>query len=61
MLRSMLKAAWILITASVLLVTLLHFDGKVGSDIGVFLVWSMLMLTFPIGIACALLFSAGAY
>lgn len=55
------KIAWIAVSVTVLFVTIYFFDGKENSDIGVFLAWSMLALSFPVGIACALFFSGIAY
>jgi hypothetical protein len=34
------------------------YDGAAESDIGIFLVWAMLVLTFPIGLLVAALFTA---
>ena len=55
------KISWIAISVTVLFVTIYFFDGEENSDIGVFLVWSMLALSFPVGIACALIFSGITY
>jgi len=55
------KIAWIAVSVTVLFVTIYFFDGKENSDIGVFLAWSMLALSFPVGIACAFIFSGIAY
>lgn len=48
------KTGWILIAILILLVSLYGFDGRPDSDIGVFLSWSMLAISFP----CSLLYSA---
>ena len=52
------KVSWIALALLVLGVTLNRFDGTPNSDIGVFLVWSLLVLAFPISLAVAFLFSA---
>lgn len=56
-----IKYGWIVATVIVLLVTIYFFDGEPNSDIDVFLIWSMLVLSFPGSIVCALLFSGVAY
>jgi len=54
------RVLWIVLAVSVLAVTLVKFDGRPNSDIGDFLVLTMLVLTVPAGFAFALL-AAGAY
>jgi hypothetical protein len=49
-----IKALWIGAISLVLLVTLYSFDGKPNSDIGVFLAWSGLLLSFPAGLVVSL-------
>jgi len=49
------KAAWVAVSALVLAIALYGFDRRPDSDIGVFLVWSMLILAAPISIVVALL------
>ena len=44
------KAAWTLMALAVLLVTLRHDVPSAPNDIGVFLAWGMLVLTFPAGL-----------
>lgn len=56
-----LKIAWICAAIAVLLTTLYFFNGKPNSDIEVFLTWGMLVLSFPIGIVCALIFAGLTY
>jgi hypothetical protein len=48
------KAVWIGLAMIVLVVALYGFDGKPNSDIGVFLLWSMLILAFPASVIVAL-------
>lgn len=45
-----IKALWIGAMVVVLCITLYAFDGKPNSDIGIFLVWSGLFLSFPVGL-----------
>lgn len=47
---NILKISWLGVAFLVLVITLLFFDGRSNSDIEDFLVYSMLLLTFPIGI-----------
>jgi hypothetical protein len=49
------KIGWIFLTLVVLGITLYGFDGKPNSDISIVLLWSMLLLAFPISILVALL------
>jgi hypothetical protein len=49
-----IKMLWIGAIVLVLLVTLYRFDGKPNSDIGVFLAWSGLLLSFPVGFLVSL-------
>jgi hypothetical protein len=51
------KTVWVVLAVIVLAVSLYGFDSKPNSDIGVFLVWSMLVLAFPSSLLVALLFS----
>src|SRR2546422_9441495 len=51
------KGGWITLTVLVLFVSLYGFDGKQNSDIGVFFVWSMLILAFPSSLLVALFFT----
>jgi len=55
------KFGWIIATVIVIFVTIYLFDGGQNSDIDVFLIWSMLVLSFPGSIVCALIFSGVAY
>lgn len=47
---NILKFSWLGMTLFVLVITLLFFDGRGNIDIEDFIVYSMLLLTFPIGI-----------
>jgi hypothetical protein len=51
------KVAWITLTVLVLFVSLYGFDAKPNSDIGIFFVWSMLILAFPSSLLVALFFT----
>jgi len=51
------KGVWFTLTVLVLFVSLYGFDGKPNSDIGVFFVWSMLILAFPSSLLVALFFT----
>ena len=55
-----LKFLWLGLCVTVLAITLVKFDGRPNSDIGEFLVLAMLALSFPSGLAFALL-AGGAY
>lgn len=48
------KALWIVTSVAALLIAIFGFDGKPNSDIGVFLAWSMLALSFPSGLLVSL-------
>ena len=52
---SIVKLFWTAVSLIVLLITLYKFDGKPNSDIEVFLIWSMLVLSFPTGLLYLLL------
>ena len=54
------KSLWLGTAVLVLFVTLYAFDGKPNSDIGIFLVWSMLFISFPASLIYAGLFSVVA-
>lgn len=54
------KAAWMGVAVLILFVTLYAFDGKPNNDIGTFLVWSMLFLSFPSGLIYLALFTVVA-
>lgn len=47
-----LKVVWILCSVAVLVVTLVRYAPGPASDIGVFLVYGMLFLAFPISLLC---------
>ena len=55
------KLGWIAVSVTVLLVALYLFNGQPNSDIDVFLIWSMLVLSFPSSVVCAFIFTGGAY
>ena len=48
---SWLKSAWVLVAASVLVASLLLYDGKPNSDAEILLGYAMLALSFPLGVA----------
>jgi hypothetical protein len=52
-----LKVVWILCSVAVLVVTLVRYAPGPASDIGVFLVYGMLFLAFPISLLVAGLFA----
>jgi hypothetical protein len=58
MTKRLLLGLWSLACVAVLLITVTKYDGAAESDIGIFLVWAMLVLTFPIGLLVAALFTA---
>jgi len=49
------KALWTMLAVIVLAVALYGYNGKPDSDIGIFLIWSMLILAFPSSVIVALL------
>ncbi|MRD49797.1 hypothetical protein GHT07_21215 [Caenimonas koreensis DSM 17982] len=49
-LRTVFRTIWIVLVTTVLVVSMLGFDGKPNSDIAVFLVWLMIGLTAPAGL-----------
>jgi len=57
MLSKVLKTLWVLCSVAVLAVTLVRYDHGPASDIGVFLVYAMLFLAFPVSLLVAGLFS----
>lgn len=52
-----LKALWLLCCVFVLGVTLYRYVPNSGSDIGIFLVYGMLFLAFPVGLLIAAIFA----
>jgi|SRR5687768_2838404 len=52
---------WVGLCVSVLLLSSYYYDGKPNSDIDVFLVWSMVVLTFPVGLLVAWLLGGVFY
>ena len=58
MTKRLLLGLWSLACVAVLLITIIKHDGAAESDIGIFLAWAMLTLTFPIGLLVAALFAA---
>lgn len=46
----LLKTAWLTLSCLILIITLLFFDNQTNSDIEDFLIYSMLLLTFPSGV-----------
>lgn len=57
MLAKVLKMVWILCSVAVLVVTLVRYAPGPASDIGVFLVYGMLFLAFPVSLLVAGLFA----
>ena len=55
MIFKIVKATWIGVAILVLLVTLYAFDGNPSNDIGIFFVWSMMILSFPSGLIVSLM------
>ena len=53
MLTSVLKIVWILCSVTVLAVTISRYSPGPASDIGIFLVYGMLFLAFPVSIPVA--------
>ena len=49
-----IKVLWLIAAFAVLFVTLYAFDGKPNSDVWVFLIWMMLILSFPASLAVSL-------
>lgn len=52
---------WVGLATVVLIVTLYFFDNRPNSDIEVFLIWSMLLLSFPSGLLIIFLFAGISY
>jgi hypothetical protein len=53
MLTNVLKIAWVLCSVATLAVTLSRYSSGPASDIGIFLVYGMLFLAFPVSILVA--------
>ena len=53
MTKKYLNLLWILVSVLVLLVTLFYYDKETGNDSGIFLVYGMLVLSFPSSIIVA--------
>ena len=60
-LKNYIFRLWVSLTVSVLVLSLYYYDGKPNSDIDVFLIWSMIVLTLPFGILIALLLGGFYY
>lgn len=60
MLAKVLKVVWVLSSVTVLIVTLFHYAPGPEADIGIFLVYGMLFLAFPISLLVAGLFAGMA-
>ena len=52
-----LKVVWVLCSVAVLVVTLVRYAPNTESDIGIFLVYGMLFLAFPVSLLVAGLFA----
>ena len=50
-------ALWVVTSLGVLATSLYSYDGQPNSDIGVFLAWAMVFLSFPCGLVFAALFA----
>lgn len=55
------KGGWLLLGVIILGFTLYHFDGKKNSDVSIFLVWAMLVLSFPVSLVINLFFAGISY
>lgn len=60
MLTKVLKMVWILCSVAVLVVTLVRYAPGPSNDIGIFLVYGMLFLAFPVSLLVAGLFALTA-
>lgn len=60
-LLKLLKATWFTLCIVVLVVTLYFGDAETGRDIDVFLIWSMMILSFPASWIIILLYSGITY
>ena len=56
-----LKVVWIVLCILVLAVSIYFGDAKTGRDIDVFLIWSMMLFSFPASWIIILLFSIVSY
>lgn len=61
MLLKIIKGIWIVICFIVLFVSFYYFSPEPKNDIGIFLIWSMLVLAFPMGFVVAAVFSLIAF
>lgn len=59
--KSYIKIAWLTLCLLVLITTLLNYDGKPNSDVDIFMIWGMLLLSFPFGFLAALALSLFSY
>jgi len=57
MLLKIVKGIWIITCVAVLCVSLYYFSPDPKNDIEIFLIWSMIFLTFPIGYVVAVSFN----
>ncbi|MEW6291409.1 MAG: hypothetical protein AB1545_16345 [Thermodesulfobacteriota bacterium] len=57
MLIKLLKIIWVLSSVAVIALTFLRYDPNSVSDIGIFLVYGMLFLAFPLSLVVAGLFA----
>ena len=58
MLTKVLKILWVSCSVAVLIATLARYTPDSSSDIGIFLVYGMLLLAFPISLLVAALFAS---
>lgn len=57
MLLKIVKGIWIITCVAVLLVSFYYFSPDPKNDIEIFLIWSMIFLSFPIGYVVAVFFN----
>lgn len=57
----LLKIAWLALSCLILIITLSFFDNQTNSDIEGFLIYSMLLLTFPSGLIVQCFIFVGWY
>ena len=57
MLLKIIKGVWLFTCVAVLFVSLYYFSPGPKNDIEVFLIWSMIFLTFPIGYVVTAIFT----
>ncbi|MFA0923170.1 hypothetical protein [Xanthomonas fragariae] len=58
MLTKFLKIVWILSSVAVLVITLTRYTPGAATDIGIFLTYGMMLLSFPVSLVVAGLFAS---